>query len=90
MYSVQLVPDIWWPEPPNMVGQVAAEDDDGAKIEYSLYSPDNSRRFSVDESTGSIIIEEPVEQGKEYCLVMVARDERGQESRVPVAVNTGG
>ena len=78
-----------WPTPPAKAGQVTAESDDGAQVVYSLYSPDNSHRFSVDDLTVSIIVEEPVEPGQEYCLMLVAKDSRGQESRVPIAVNTG-
>ncbi|CAD6189490.1 unnamed protein product [Caenorhabditis auriculariae] len=87
-YRVQIPPDFSL-SIGTLVGQISAE---GENLEYSLFSPDNERRFTVDPENGQIFFDFddlPLESD-EYCLILEARDSQGKTSRVPVAVNNGG
>ncbi|CAL2042521.1 unnamed protein product [Caenorhabditis brenneri] len=77
-------------EPETEIGKIEA--DSPEELTYFLYSPDNSKRFSVDSETGRIFYdsEEPLSNEQEYCVVLEARDPQGRVTRVPVAINNGG
>uniref|UniRef100_A0A1I7XLC6 Cadherin domain-containing protein n=1 Tax=Heterorhabditis bacteriophora TaxID=37862 RepID=A0A1I7XLC6_HETBA len=89
IYRVQVMPEAW-PSVGSIIANLAAHSPDGHPLTYSLYSPDNEKLFSVDHNTGDLFIESSVPSGDEFCLVLIARDDNGQETRVPVVVNTGG
>ncbi|CAI5451005.1 unnamed protein product [Caenorhabditis angaria] len=72
------------------IGQIIANGD--GLLEYSLFSPNNDERYSIDSKTGKIYQKSGSEPPSdiEYCLVLEAKDSKGRTSRVPVSINNGG
>ncbi|EYB92442.1 hypothetical protein Y032_0194g1447 [Ancylostoma ceylanicum] len=88
-YRVQIFPGAW-PQPGFPLAAISAHSPESSNLTYSLYTPDNEKAFAVDPHTGELFLMAPVPPGDEFCTLLVARDQLGQEKRVPVAINTGG
>ncbi|KAL6741896.1 hypothetical protein Aduo_015107 [Ancylostoma duodenale] len=88
-YRVQIFPGAW-PQPGFPLAAISAHSPESSNLTYSLYTPDNEKAFAVDQHTGELFLTSSVPPGDEFCTLLVARDQLGQEKRVPVAINTGG
>ncbi|XGW03703.1 hypothetical protein V3C99_015125, partial [Haemonchus contortus] len=88
-YRVQIFPDSW-PEPGYPFAVISSHSPASSNVTYALYTPDNEKSFAVDPYTGELFLTSSVPPGDEFCTLLVAKDAKGRETAVPVAINTGG
>ncbi|KAK6036566.1 hypothetical protein COOONC_25929 [Cooperia oncophora] len=88
-YRVQIFPDSW-PQPGYPFAVISSHSSPVSNVTYSLFTPDNEKSFAVDPNTGELFLTSSVPPGDEFCTLLVAKNAEGQQSAVPVAINTGG
>ncbi|KAK5976457.1 hypothetical protein GCK32_001885 [Trichostrongylus colubriformis] len=86
-YRVQIFPDSW-PQPGYPFAVISAQSPTSSNVTYSLFTPDNEKSFAVDPYTGEMFLTSSVPPGDEFCTLLVAKNANGQETAVPVAINT--
>uniref|UniRef100_A0A183BQF4 REJ domain-containing protein n=1 Tax=Globodera pallida TaxID=36090 RepID=A0A183BQF4_GLOPA len=70
-----------------VLGRITAISPQDSPLNYSVWSPQKESPFSVVPSTGDIVITHPLPTGSaEHCLNLVATDQKGMQTRVPVQI----
>uniref|UniRef100_A0A914GTQ2 EGF-like domain-containing protein n=1 Tax=Globodera rostochiensis TaxID=31243 RepID=A0A914GTQ2_GLORO len=70
-----------------VLGRITAISPQDSPLNYSIRSPQKESPFSVVPSTGDIVITYPLPTGSaEHCLNLVATDQKGMQTRVPVQI----